>query len=56
MAAIVHVNGEALIKVSTTTAGLQTLGVSVDGVEIEIRDYTEPVFTDTYGPSVPGQK
>ncbi len=26
--------------------------MTVDGVEIELRDYTEPVYTDTFGPDV----
>jgi hypothetical protein len=55
MAQTINVNGEAALWVAATTAStaISALGVTVDGVEIELRDYTEPVFTDTYGPDVP---
>ena len=50
MAAQLHVNGEALIKVN---AALDTLGVSVDGVDIAIENHAEPVYPATYGPRMP---
>lgn len=54
MAEAIHVDGEARVKVGTGAAGaLEILGVSVDGVDIEERDHTEPIFTDTFGPMVP---
>lgn len=54
MAAAVHVSGEALIKTGTGSASaLETLGVSVDGVDIDIEDHVDPIFTDTFGPKVP---
>jgi hypothetical protein len=50
----IHVNGEARIRTGTgAAAALEFLGVSVDGVDISIREHTEPVHTDTFGPSVP---
>ena len=54
MAKTIHVNGEALARTGTGTSNaLEDLGVTVDGAEIELRDFTEPVFTDTFGPDVP---
>lgn len=53
MAAQVHVYGEAQLQVQTSGTVFTLLGVSVDGVSIEFRDFTEPVFTDTFGPDVP---
>src|SRR3989442_12024508 len=53
MALTINVNGEAKLQVKLGTNALTNLGVTVDGVEIELREYTEPVFTDTNGPDVP---
>ena len=54
MSLSIHVNGEAKARTGTASASaLEDLGVTVDGAEIELRDYTEPVFTDTFGPDVP---
>lgn len=54
MARQIHVSGEAAIKTGTgSSSALEDLGVSVDGVEIAVRDHTEPIFTDTFGPQVP---
>jgi hypothetical protein len=50
----IHVNGEALFRSGTgASSALESLGVTVDGADIEIRDHTEPVFTDTAGPDMP---
>lgn len=54
MALAIHVNGEARVYTGTGNNGaLQTLGVSVDGVEIEFKLATEDVIVDTFGPKVP---
>lgn len=55
MAKSIHVSGEALLRTGTASLNaLEDLGVSVDGVDIEIRDYVSPVHVDTYGgPSGP---
>lgn len=53
MAQAVHVNGEAQIKITAPGGSLEVLGVSEDGVDIEIEDMVEPVYTDTFGPKVP---
>jgi hypothetical protein len=50
----IHVNGEARIRTGTGTDGaLETLGVSVDGVNIEFTMHSEDVIVDTFGPGVP---
>lgn len=49
-----HVNGTALIYTGTGSGGgLEQLGISVDGVEIEEVSFTEFVHTDATGPYVP---
>jgi hypothetical protein len=50
MSATIHVNGEASIWTGTGAASaLEELGVSVDGVEIDIETVKKPVIIDTYG-------
>lgn len=54
MAEAVHVSGEARIKIGSGSVGaLEILGVSEDGVDINIEDHVDPVMTDTFGPRVP---
>lgn len=45
-----HIDGECQIKVGTgASAALEVLGVSVDGVDIELQDHTERIDIDTLG-------
>lgn len=53
MAQQIHVNGEAQVQVAFGTNPLQKLGVSIDGIDMDITDHTEPIYTDTFGPAVP---
>jgi hypothetical protein len=54
VALALHVSGECLLKTGTGSVGaLESLGVSVAGVDINITDHTDPVYTDTNGPRVP---
>ena len=50
MSQSIHVGGESQIKTGTGSAqALEILGVSVDGVDIEIEDHVSPIYTDTNG-------
>jgi hypothetical protein len=55
-----HVNGEAAIYVQTagsnSSRSSELLGISADGVRGSLREFGEPVFVDTFGPSVPGDE
>jgi hypothetical protein len=43
-----------LLRTGTGSANaLEDLGVSVDGIDIAITDYTEAIYTDSYGADVP---
>ncbi len=54
MALQLHVNGTAQIWSGTGTANaLEQLGVSVDGVTIQLNTEYDEIFTDHYGPKVP---
>lgn len=54
MATQFHVNGEASIWIQIPAGSLTLLGVSTaDGVNIDVTEHTEEIFTDTFGPSVP---
>jgi hypothetical protein len=49
-----HVSGEAPISVGTATAGaLEVLGLSVDGVEIQLLQVENPVMADIGGNQLP---
>lgn len=51
----IHVNGPALIYVKGGPFGsrLTQLGISEDGVDIEINSHDSPVMTDAAGPALP---
>lgn len=50
MATAIHVNGVCVVQTGTgADEALETLGVTVDGADVEIIDQTYPVHVDTYG-------
>lgn len=55
MAQSYHVFGAAQLLVGTGSVGaLESLGYSVDGVEILLNPKFDDIYVDTYGPHVPG--
>lgn len=54
MATTHHVFGPAVILTGTGSgSSLETLGYTVDGVEIQFEYFTEPIYNDVYGPKMP---
>jgi hypothetical protein len=49
-----YVNGEASVA-GNTGAGLEEIGISVDGVTITVNEYTDGIPTDTFGPHIFGE-
>lgn len=48
------VNGEATISVGTGSSdALEVLGTSEDGVQIQITEFTQPIYNDVGGPDTP---
>lgn len=51
---VFQVHGECHVRVGTGAAGaLEDLGISVDGVRVQIEDHVDPIMTDGTGPRVP---
>lgn len=49
-----HVSGPALVYIRFgPTGALRQLGISQDGVDVEVNNHDEPVMTDAAGPSLP---
>jgi hypothetical protein len=49
----IHVNGPTVLSIGYPSGSLFALGLSEDGVDIELVEHSHPVMTDAAGPQVP---